>query len=81
MKFYGFQDTSSTNKKRRHASFLNQCFILTKRSSLNMFRDVGYYWLRLVIYVALAISLATVYYDLGMSYDSIQVTLTLAAKV
>lgn len=46
-----------------------------------MFRDVGYYWLRLVIYVALAISLATVYYDLGMSYDSIQVTLTLAAKV
>jgi len=38
-----------------------------------MFRDLGYYWLRLAIYVALAVSLATVYYDLGTNDDSIQV--------
>ncbi|MCI34507.1 ABC transporter G family member 11-like, partial [Trifolium medium] len=37
-----------------------------------MFRDLGYYWLRLGIYVALAISLGTVYYDLGTSYGSIK---------
>ncbi|TKY59484.1 ABC transporter G family member 11 [Spatholobus suberectus] len=66
------KDPSSTNKKRRHAGFLNQCFALTKRSSINMHRDLGYYWLRLVIYVALAISLATIFYDLGTSYRSIQ---------
>ncbi|KAL2343810.1 hypothetical protein Fmac_005095 [Flemingia macrophylla] len=66
------KDTSSTSKKRKHAGFLNQCFALTKRSSINMFRDLGYYWLRLVIYVALAISLGTIFYDLGKSYQSIQ---------
>ncbi|KAK7363119.1 hypothetical protein VNO77_05249 [Canavalia gladiata] len=66
------KDTGSTNKKRKHAGFLNQCFALTKRSSINMFRDVGYYWLRLAIYIALAISLATIFYDLGTSYRSIQ---------
>ena len=42
---------------------------------MNMFRDLGYYWLRLAIYVALAIGLATVFYDVGYSYGSIQVIL------
>ncbi|XP_014515135.2 ABC transporter G family member 11 isoform X2 [Vigna radiata var. radiata] len=44
---------SSLDVKRSHAGFLNQCFALTKRSFVNMFRDLGYYWLRLVIYIAL----------------------------
>ncbi|KAK9286179.1 hypothetical protein L1049_014562 [Liquidambar formosana] len=57
---------------RSHASFLTQCRVLTQRSFKNMFRDVGYYWLRLAIYVALAIALATVFHDLGTSYGSIQ---------
>jgi len=39
-----------------------------------MYRDLGYYWLRLAIYVGLAISLATIFYDLGTSHRSIQVT-------
>ena len=38
-----------------------------------MYHDLGYYWLRVVIYIALAITLATVFYDLGTSYDSIKV--------
>ena len=38
-----------------------------------MYRDVGYYWLRLAIYVALSFGLATLFYDLGSSYGSIQV--------
>ncbi|KAJ1378616.1 P-loop containing nucleoside triphosphate hydrolase [Sesbania bispinosa] len=66
------KDTSSNDKKRGHAGFLNQCFVLYKRSSINMFRDSGYYWLRLAIYVALAISLGTIFYDLGTSKGSIQ---------
>ena len=59
--------------KKGNAGFLNQCLVLTKRSFINMYRDLGYYWLRLVIYIALAITLATVFYDLGTSYDSIKV--------
>jgi hypothetical protein len=38
-----------------------------------MYRDLGYYWLRLAIYVALALGLATIFYDLGSTYGSIQV--------
>jgi hypothetical protein len=71
---YFFQNTSSMDhKKKGHAGFLTQCLVLTKRSSVNMFRDLGYYWLRLGIYVALAISLGTIFYDLGTSNGSIKV--------
>ncbi|CAL5379487.1 unnamed protein product [Camellia sinensis] len=59
-------------KSRSHASFLTQCLVLTKRSFVNMYRDLGYYWLRLAIYVALALGLGTIYYDIGFSYSSIQ---------
>ncbi|KAI9095715.1 hypothetical protein K1719_026275 [Acacia pycnantha] len=59
-------------KKRGHASFHTQCIVLTKRSFVNMRRDVGYYWLRLVVYVAVALGLATVFYDLGMNEVSIK---------
>ncbi|XP_054778948.1 ABC transporter G family member 1-like isoform X2 [Prosopis cineraria] len=59
-------------RKRGHASFHTQCVVLTKRSLVNMRRDVGYYWLRLVIYMGVALGLSTVFYDLGMSIGSIQ---------
>lgn len=38
-----------------------------------MYRDLGYYWLRLAVYVALAIGLATVFKNLGTGESSIQV--------
>jgi len=38
-----------------------------------MYRDLGYYWLRLAIYMALGLGLGTVYHNIGHSYDSIQV--------
>ncbi|KAI5385965.1 ABC transporter G family member 1 isoform X1 [Lathyrus oleraceus] len=66
------KDNNSTYKKKKHAGFLNQCLVLTRRSFVNMFRDLGYYWLRLGIYIALAISLATVFNNLDKSYGSIQ---------
>ncbi|KAI4296391.1 hypothetical protein L6164_036354 [Bauhinia variegata] len=66
------EDSSSMEKSKGHATFHTQCIVLTKRSSINMYRDLGYYWLRLGIYIALAISMATVFYDLGTSYTSIQ---------
>jgi hypothetical protein len=62
------------DKKRRHAGFITQCLVLTRRSFLNMYRDLGYYWLRLAIYVGLGFGLATIFYDLGSTYGSIQVS-------
>ncbi|OIV94558.1 hypothetical protein TanjilG_25620 [Lupinus angustifolius] len=55
-----------------HANFYTQCLILTRRSFLNMYREVGYYWLRLLIYGALALSLGTMFFDIGSSSESIQ---------
>lgn len=40
-----------------------------------MYRDVGYYWLRLLIYGGLAITLGTIFYNIGSSSESAQVTL------
>ncbi|KAF7127418.1 hypothetical protein RHSIM_Rhsim11G0139000 [Rhododendron simsii] len=62
----------SLEMSRSQASFFTQCLVLTKRSSVNMSRDVGYYWLRLAIYIALAVGLGTLFYDVGTSYSSIQ---------
>ncbi|XP_043722186.1 ABC transporter G family member 1-like [Telopea speciosissima] len=59
-------------KKGSQAGFLTQSIVLTKRSFVNMFRDLGYYWLRFAIYVALCLSVGTIYYDIGHSYGSIQ---------
>ncbi|KAI3509403.1 hypothetical protein L1887_24652 [Cichorium endivia] len=59
-------------EKKIHASFSTQCLVLTRRSFINMHRDLGYYWLRLAIYVALSIGLGTLFYDVGSNYSSIQ---------
>ncbi|CAM0958720.1 unnamed protein product [Alopecurus aequalis] len=53
-------------------SFVTQSMVLTKRSFVNMYRDLGYYWLRFGIYVALCICCGTIFYDIGHSYGSIQ---------
>ncbi|XP_062099904.1 ABC transporter G family member 1-like [Humulus lupulus] len=62
----------SAEKKGSQASFLTQCLVLTKRSFVNMYRDLGYYWLRLAIYIALCLCVGTIFYDIGSSYGSIQ---------
>ncbi|XP_062081904.1 ABC transporter G family member 11 [Humulus lupulus] len=53
------------------ASFLMQSFMLTKRSFINMSRDFGYYWLRLVIYLVVTICIGTIYLNVGTGYNSI----------
>ncbi|XP_057514507.1 ABC transporter G family member 11-like [Actinidia eriantha] len=53
------------------ASFFMQAFTLTKRSFINMSRDFGYYWLRLVIYVVVTVCIGTIYLNVGTSYSSI----------
>lgn len=53
------------------ASWWKQLSTLTKRSFVNMCRDVGYYWLRIIIYIIVSICVGTVYFDVGYSYTSI----------
>ncbi|XP_073035884.1 ABC transporter G family member 11-like [Primulina eburnea] len=53
------------------ASFFMQAYTLTKRSFVNMSRDFGYYWLRLVIYIVVTICIGTIYLNVGTGYNSI----------
>lgn len=57
------------------ASFFMQALTLTKRSFVNMSRDFGYYWLRLVVYLLVTICIGTIFYDVGTGYNSIMVIL------
>ncbi|KAF9609555.1 hypothetical protein IFM89_016991 [Coptis chinensis] len=59
-------------EKGSQASFSTQSMVLTRRSLVNMNRDLGYYWLRLAIIIALCLCLGTIFYDIGHSYGSIQ---------
>lgn len=36
-----------------------------------MSRDVGYYWIRLTIYVALSLCVGTIFFEVGSSYRAI----------
>ncbi|KAG6629904.1 hypothetical protein I3843_14G117800 [Carya illinoinensis] len=58
-------------KMASQASWRKQLLTLTRRSSVNMSRDVGYYWLRIIIYIVVSICVGTIYFDIGYSYTSI----------
>jgi len=55
------------------ASFAMQAFTLTRRSFINMSRDFGYYWLRLIIYIVVTLCIGTIYLNVGTGYSSILV--------
>ncbi|XP_064990450.1 ABC transporter G family member 1-like [Musa acuminata AAA Group] len=59
-------------ENRAQVSFFTQVLVLTKRSLVNMHRDLGYYWLRLAVYLILGICIGTLFHDIGHSYGSIQ---------
>ncbi|KAL6219830.1 hypothetical protein ACLB2K_007589 [Fragaria x ananassa] len=58
--------------KGSQANFITQCLVLTRRSFVNMYRDLGYYWLRLAIYIALCLCVGTIFHDIGSTFGSIQ---------
>ncbi|KAL9659964.1 hypothetical protein QQ045_024774 [Rhodiola kirilowii] len=53
------------------ATWWKQLRTLTRRSFVNMSRDIGYYWLRLVIYVLLSVCVGTIFFNIGTSYKAI----------
>ena len=68
-----FQGGEVVKMEGQQPSFLMQSFVLTKRSFVNMYRALGYYWLRFAIYIALCLCCGTIFYDIGHNYGSIQV--------
>ncbi|XP_026391527.1 ABC transporter G family member 11-like isoform X1 [Papaver somniferum] len=59
-------------EKGSQASFFTQSVVLTRRSFVNMYRDLGYYWLRLGVYIALCLCVGTIFFNVGSSFGSIQ---------
>ncbi|KAG9459613.1 hypothetical protein H6P81_004121 [Aristolochia fimbriata] len=57
--------------KGSQASWWKQLTTLIRRSFVNMSRDKGYYWSRIIIYIVVAICVGTIYYDIGTGYTSI----------
>ena len=55
------------------AGILMQAKTLTKRSFVNMSRDLGYYWVRLVIYILVSVCIGNVYFKIGTNYKSVVV--------
>ncbi|KAJ7964070.1 ABC transporter G family member [Quillaja saponaria] len=58
-------------KSESRTKWWKQLSTLTRRSFVNMSRDVGYYWMRITIYVALSVCVGTIFFDVGRSYDAI----------
>lgn len=61
-------------ERRSETSFITQSLVLTQRSFINMYRDVGYYRLRLGIYVGICLFLGLLFRGLDDTYASIQVS-------
>ncbi|XP_019056036.1 PREDICTED: ABC transporter G family member 15-like [Nelumbo nucifera] len=53
------------------ATWWKQLTTLTRRSFVNMCRDIGYYWLRIIIYIVVSLCVGTIYFDVGTSYSAI----------
>uniref|UniRef100_A0A0D3H3S5 ABC transporter domain-containing protein n=1 Tax=Oryza barthii TaxID=65489 RepID=A0A0D3H3S5_9ORYZ len=57
---------------RNRAGFITKTLVLTRRSFVNMYRDIGYYWLRMAIYISISACLGTIFYNMGYGSDSIR---------
>ncbi|XP_010279499.1 PREDICTED: ABC transporter G family member 15-like isoform X2 [Nelumbo nucifera] len=60
------------SNKGSEASWWKQLCTLTKRSFVNMCRDIGYYWLRIMVYLVVSLCVGTIYFDVGTSYNTVR---------
>jgi len=65
---------TARSKGQSGAGFVRQCVTLTQRSFVNMNRDLGYYWLRMMMYVGVGMCLGTIFWQVGLWYSSIVVS-------
>ncbi|KAK9071606.1 hypothetical protein SSX86_008035 [Deinandra increscens subsp. villosa] len=66
-----FHGPETSAIKMNQAGWWKQLTTLTRRSFVNMTRDIGYYWLRLIIYSIVSICVGTIFYDVGTGYTAI----------
>ncbi|CAD6255603.1 unnamed protein product [Miscanthus lutarioriparius] len=64
-----FDEEGASFRRREQASFTTKLLVLTRRSLLNMLRDIGYYWMRLAVYMGTGACLGTIFYQVGYSYS------------
>ncbi|GER41079.1 ABC transporter G family member [Striga asiatica] len=70
-KFSKTQELELEILKGSEATWWKQLSTLTRRSLVNMCRDTGYYWTRLVTYIIVSLCVGTLFYDVGTSYTAI----------
>ncbi|XP_076916099.1 ABC transporter G family member 15-like isoform X2 [Bidens hawaiensis] len=63
--------TETFGSTASQAGWWKQLNTLTRRSFVNMSRDMGYYWLRIIIYIVVSICVGTIFYDVGTGYTAI----------
>ncbi|CAH2036397.1 unnamed protein product [Thlaspi arvense] len=51
-----------------------QLRVLTQRSLINMSRDLGYYWIRIGVYVVLSICVGSVFFNVGKNHKNVMST-------
>ncbi|CAN1755471.1 ABC transporter G family member 13 [Linum perenne] len=61
------QSNYAAKENDRMKQILATLCTLTQRSYVNMWRDLGYYWVRIGIYVALSVCVGTIFFDIGRS--------------
>ncbi|PON89141.1 ABC transporter-like [Trema orientale] len=59
------------SRRGSQAKWWKQLSVLTCRSFKNMSRDVGYYWVRIGIYVTLSICVGSIFFDVGTNFTAI----------
>ncbi|CAN1755468.1 ABC transporter G family member 15 [Linum perenne] len=59
--------TEIRRNMKNQVNWWKQLCTLTQRSYVNMWRDLGYYWVRIGIYVALSVCVGTIFFDIGRS--------------
>ncbi|RID56830.1 hypothetical protein BRARA_F00252 [Brassica rapa] len=55
-------------------SWWKQLRVLTQRSFINMSRDLGYYWIRIGVYILLSICVGSVFFNVGRNHTNVMNT-------
>ena len=57
--------------EKQHPNFVAQTGILTYRTFLNNWRNVGLFWMRLAMYIVLCLAIGFIYFQLGTSWKDV----------
>ncbi|XP_060966494.1 ABC transporter G family member 15 isoform X1 [Cannabis sativa] len=59
------------SRRGSQAKWWKQLSVLTCRSFKNMSRDVGYYWVRIIVYIILSLCVGSIFFNVGTSFTAI----------